>query len=272
MQWEGSLTFPPNYDPGRRYPLVVQTHGFQEQEFLVDGPYRSTTAFAAQALACSGFVVFQAGDNPGAWTLDEHTADNFADAYADGIQLLVRRDIADARHIGLIAFSHTGLAAVELLATHPDLLEAATIADAGWWGYVQNLLLFDDEGGPQILEQTGGVAPVEKLGAWLDMNPLYKIGKAKAAIRIEANGPTSLLNTWEHYVLLQRSNRPVEYIYFPAGSHNLRKPAERYASEQGNVDWYQFWLRGSEAGEPVLPGQYNRWRSLRERLRKHQSR
>ena len=58
---EGGLTYPSDYQPGQRYPLVIQTHGFNRTRFTLDGPWSS--AFAAQPLAGKGFFVLQAGWN-----------------------------------------------------------------------------------------------------------------------------------------------------------------------------------------------------------------
>ena len=46
------LYFPVGYVPGKKYPLVVQTHGFDPKSFWIEGSF--TTAFAAQALAVIG--------------------------------------------------------------------------------------------------------------------------------------------------------------------------------------------------------------------------
>ena len=54
------LYFPVGYVPGKKYPMVVQTHGFDAKSFWIDGSF--TTAFAAQALAAQGFLVLQVPD------------------------------------------------------------------------------------------------------------------------------------------------------------------------------------------------------------------
>ena len=52
---------PIDYQEGERYPLVIQTHGWNPQRFWPDGPYSS--AFAAQPLAGKGIVVVQLEEN-----------------------------------------------------------------------------------------------------------------------------------------------------------------------------------------------------------------
>ena len=58
-EWKGGLYKPGNYKSGQRYPLVIQTHGFGNQN--LDPPVFSE-AFAARALAAKGIVVLQVED------------------------------------------------------------------------------------------------------------------------------------------------------------------------------------------------------------------
>ncbi len=50
-EWIGGLYMPVDLVPGRRYPLVIQTHGFSEKQFRPSGLF--PTAFAARALAAA---------------------------------------------------------------------------------------------------------------------------------------------------------------------------------------------------------------------------
>src|SRR6185437_13515801 len=46
--WAGILALPPDYQPGHRYPLVIQTHGYEPLKFFADGRY--TTGSGGRAL------------------------------------------------------------------------------------------------------------------------------------------------------------------------------------------------------------------------------
>jgi len=63
---------------------------------------------------------------------------------------------------------------------------------------------------------------------------------------------------------LLRLRKPVELVYLPEGEHILEKPWERLISQQGNVDWFRFWLQGYEDPDPAKAEQYARWRELRK--------
>jgi hypothetical protein len=54
---KGGLVKPPDYVPGRRYPLVIQTHGFDAKRFFSVG--FSNTANAGRALAARDLIVLQ---------------------------------------------------------------------------------------------------------------------------------------------------------------------------------------------------------------------
>ena len=66
------------------------------------------------------------------------------------------------------------------------------------------------------------------------------------------------------YTALRRNGRPAEYVYYPDGQHVLTRPREQLTSQQGNVDWYRFWLAGEEDRDPAKAEQYRRWRAMRE--------
>jgi hypothetical protein len=83
-------------------------------------------------------------------------------------------------------------------------------------------------------------------------------------LRIVANNPPSLIIEWELFAALTRLNKPVEMIYMQDGSHVLEKPWQRMISQQGNVDWFAFWLNGEEDPNPAKAEQYARWRQLRK--------
>jgi hypothetical protein len=57
--------------------------------------------------------------------------------------------------------------------------------------------------------------------------------------------------------------KPVDLIYFPHGTHIHQAPLERLESQQGDVDWFRFWLQGYIDPNPSKCAQYLRWRRLR---------
>jgi hypothetical protein len=264
-EWTGGLIPPLGYVPGKQYPLVVQTHGFDVSKFLLDGPSdgHGGTAFAAQVFAGAGFAVLQIEDNGSTITDNEREGGLVAEGYRAGIERLVEQGIADPSKIGLIAFSRTGYHTLHLLARCPSLLAAVSMSDSIQVGYFNYLFGVGDlttEAGYTRL--TGGAPDPSNIGEWFGRNPLYEIGHARAAVRLEEMGQG--LGFWETYAMLRRAGRPVDFVVYPDGSHVLQKPGERLASQGGNVDWFRFWLQGYEDPDPQKQQQYRRWREMRE--------
>lgn len=259
---KAEIYFPIGFVPGRRYPLVIQTHAIHLGNFAVDGPY--TTAFAAQPLAGHGFIVAQLEED----LARERTANEVTDeasTYEGIIQYLDNKGLVEVNRVGIIGFSRTGLA-VEYALTHSKYhFAAASLADISDAGYFRYVALLNNNPGFGIdSEIANGGSPFGKgIKLWLKNSPGFNLKRVAASVRLEANEPMSLLFVWEWFVGLSHLKKPVELVYLPEADHVLVKPLDRLVSQQGNVDWFCFWLKHEEDCDPDKAGEYTRWRALR---------
>lgn len=258
--WLAGLLYPPTYQPGRRYPLVIQTHGFHD-EFLVDGPDGMTSAYAAQALANRDIMVLQMPDRAVGQPNERQVhlvGTEGAITKLDGLGLI------DTKRMGAIGFSGSGHVVYHLVNFSTYRFAAATVADAfsmSYFGYVA--MYGSTPPGMLYVEQlNGGVPWGMGLQAWIANNPVMHTDRIHTPIRFEDYG-RSLFGWWDVYAILRRQQKPTEFLFFPEGEHVLTKPLERLVSQQGNVDWYDFWLNGREDSDAVKAEQYKRWRELR---------
>jgi dipeptidyl aminopeptidase/acylaminoacyl peptidase len=268
---KAGIYFPVDYAPGRRYPLVIQTHDWDPGYFWINGPY--TTGSAAQPLAGLGFVVAQLDRNrshPG--TLAEVQGE--AAAYEGAIDYLDRRGLIDRKLVGLVGFSRTGLG-VKYALTHSSYhFAAATVADGSDVGYLRYLALLNSESWQSSDAEgiNGGIPFGKGIASWLNGASGFDLERVGTPIRLEANNPESLLFCWEWFVGLSRLGKPVDLIYMPEAVHALFKPWDIMTSEQGNVDWFCFWLRGSEDPDPEKAQQYARWRGMQRLVERNAKR
>jgi len=261
-EWQGSLFFPPAYVPGKHYPLIIQTHGFDPTRFYIDGPW--SVGFAAQPFAAKEFVVLQIGIRKsfkGAYTGNSpQEASAQMAAYIGGIDYLDARGVIDKNRVGIIGFSRTTWH-VGYALTHSNSFRAATLVDGIDAGYFSYLAVRHLQVG---YDQLNGGAPYgEGMTGWLKNSPGFNLDKVQAPVRLEPHGPGSLLLQWEWFSGLSYLQRPVELVYLPEADHITVKPWERMVSQQGNVDWFAFWLKGDEDPDPSKADQYARWRELR---------
>jgi dipeptidyl aminopeptidase/acylaminoacyl peptidase len=258
----GGLYLPPDYTPGMQYPLVIQTHGFRKDRFWIDGPWSS--AFAAAALAAKGIVVLQVGGSSDAsddskYVESPEEAPRQMAAYEGAIDYLDDRGLIDRNRVGMIGFSRT-VFYVEYTLTHSKYQFAAVTLADGFDGSYMNYLLWPTV---DYVRVNGGPPIGSSLPSWLKNSPGFNLDKVSAAVRLEDYGPAMFLGGWQWFSGLSLLERPVDFVWLPDGTHLLVKPSERVTSQQGNVDWFSFWLLGEGDSDSAKREQYNRWEGLR---------
>lgn len=259
----GGLYLPPGYLRGRRYPLVIQTHGFSESEFAPSGAF--PTAFAAQELAAAGIMVLQIrGANCSMGTPEEAPC-NVA-GYEAAVGKLVDDGLVDPDRLGIIGFSRTCYHVLQALTTSNLHYRAASIADGVNVGYLQYLIAVDFPGNPFSHEYDAliGARPFgDGLQQWVKRSPAFNMARVTTPLQIVALDPSDVLFMWEPYAALRYLGKPVDLIVLKDGTHVLTNPSDRMVSQGGSVDWFRFWLQDYEDPSSTKTDQYKRWHELR---------
>jgi dipeptidyl aminopeptidase/acylaminoacyl peptidase len=259
--WEAGLLKPPGYVPGERYPLVIQTHGFNKEKFLANGSF--TSAFAARALAAHGFAVLQMGWNPNNFDTPKEGPDQVA-GFESVIRKLTETAVIDPLRVGAIGFSRSVYHVLFAMTTGKPLFTAASVTDGVTFGYFEYIFAVDD-GLAREADPICGGKPfgAEGLKNWLALSPEFKMDKVKTPLLLLQPGPASVFRDWEPYAALRYLKKPVDLIMLQSGTHVMTNPTQRLAAETINVDWFDFWLNGHEDPDPAKAEQYARWRELR---------
>lgn len=261
-EWEAGLLKPPGYAAGKRYPLVIQTHGFLRTQFLSGGIF--TTAFAARALSAQGIVVVQMG-----WNADHFSTPREAPDQVAGFRSLVRKlaqeGLVDPTRVGVIGFSRSVYHVLAAIASDGHLFAAASVTDGVTLGYLEYLQGVDT-GLDRDADAINGGKPFGPNGLrdWLVRSPEFNMDKVRAPLLLQQPGPDSVLADWEPYAALRHLKKPVDLVMLPAGTHVMTNPVQRLEAESGNVDWFRFWLKDEEDPDPTKAEQYARWRALRK--------
>jgi dipeptidyl aminopeptidase/acylaminoacyl peptidase len=262
----GGLFKPPDYIPGRRYPLVIQNHGFVEDQFIPSGAY--PTATAAQQLAALGMLVLQVRGEACPPDTPEEARCNAAD-YEAAANELVKAGIADPDKLGIIGFSRTCYYVLEELTAGTLHFKAAAITDGANYGYFQYLLSLDSGASNQLAREADtimGAPPFgEGLTQWLKRSPTFRMDRVQTPLQIVAlDNHQSLMGMWESYAALRFLQKPADLIIVPDSEHIITNPGEQMISQGSTVDWFRFWLKGEEDPDPTKAEQYKRWRDLRK--------
>jgi dipeptidyl aminopeptidase/acylaminoacyl peptidase len=260
--WRGGLYKVGDYKRGKRYPLVIQTHGFVESRYIPSGSFQ--TGYAARALAARGIAVLQVDDDHLCSTSDTEELPCAVFGYEAAASQLVKEGQIDPEKIGIIGFSHTCFWTIGALTSNSSVrFKAALITDGVMADY--NQYLMSDDETARDFDKLIGARPIgQGLRAWLERSPGFNLERVATPLMIVGEGRESLHSMWQPYAMLHFMKKPVELIMLNTTEHDLSNPAVRLASQGGSVDWFRFWLQDYEDPDPAKSEQYARWRQLRK--------
>src|SRR5207248_1077722 len=131
MSADGVVTYPPGFDPARRYPLVLYVHG---------GPTASSTegfSSLVQLLAAHGWIVLQPN-----YRGSDNLGDKYQHAIANdagegpgrdvmgGVDALVARGVVDPARVAVTGWSYGGFMTAWLIGRYPDRWRVAVAGAA----------------------------------------------------------------------------------------------------------------------------------------------
>lgn len=260
-RWVGGLYWPLNYVSGRRYALVIQTHGFHKDEFRSSGIY--PTAFAARVLAAAGMFVLQSPVCPIYGSPEEGRCN--VEGFEAAVHQLESQGLISPDRIGIIGFSATVYHVLMALEAGGRRFAAASVTDGvdyGYWQYLESL----DVGQNEVSNEANAVIGAKPFGVglrlWMERSPEFNMQEVHTPLLVVGLGRPSLLFMWEPYAALRYLNRPVDLLLLNSDEHILTNPAVRAESQGSSVDWFRFWLQGYESRNPRLKGMYQRWEKL----------
>ena len=270
----GGLYLPPDYVPGKRYPLVIQTHGFNLNRFSMDGLNDWSSGYGARFMAAKGIVVLQTYSLTRPEDRDRFTEDKALgttmeqaykkfemSVYEGAIDSLDQRGLITRDQVGIMGFSRT-VCYVGYALTHSKYhFAAAVLVDGISGGYFEYIAYGDNLDYDNL---NGGGRPFgQSLAEWLKESSGFNLDKVHVPVRLEAH-QSGVLEQWEWFSGLTSLGKPVDFIALPDADHTPVKPWEQRTSQQGAVDWFLFWLKDEHDTDPLKAKQYARWRELRK--------
>ena len=238
FQEDGVLFFPPNFDPGKKYPLVLSIHG---------GPQSaSTTAFSflPQLLAASDFVVFspnyRGSDNLGnayQRAIWNDAGDGPGRDILAGLDALKRRGFVDESRIGVSGWSYGGFMTVWLTG-HSHIWKTA-LAGAPVTNLFDNYNLSDGnvtgrysfKGSPFI---------GDNLRAYVEQSPITYAPQIRTPMLILHNTGDARVTITDSYQLfhaLKDNGVPVQFFAYPISSHFPSDPVHVMDVYRRWVEW-----------------------------------
>lgn len=243
----GVLVTPPDFQPGRPYPTVVQIHG-GPASFWWCG-WMSTPNVWAQMLASHGYVVFMPdprGSLGQGWKFMEANRDDWGGGdfrdIMDGVDELVAQKIADPHRLGVGGGSYGGYM-TSWVVTQTNRFKAAVVAAA-----VTNLFSFDGNTDitPTFLRIYFLDLPFNRRADYDQhsaMTFLKNCQTPSLVLHGEADERVPTEQGWEFYNGLRMLGVPVELVTYPREHHGFHERPHQIDSLQRILEWYDKYLK-----------------------------
>ena len=239
---QAALYYPANYDPSKKYPMIVYTYELLSQN-VHQYPVPSERSYYNTAVwTANGYfvllpdIVFR-GRDPGLSALD---------AVVPAVKSIIARGLVDSARVGHIGHSWGGYEAT-FLPTHTHIF-AATVAGAP----ITNFLSFAGaiHWTPGIAEfdhwETGQarmeVPSWEDFDAYLRNSPAAKVNELRTPMLMEvgdADGTVDWHQGIEFYNFARRAGRKdFVLLVYPGEDHGLRKKENQIDYHRRILEWF----------------------------------
>src|SRR6185503_15729198 len=244
---QGTLTLPANYQPGKKYPMLVyfyeklsDTHHAFPMPVFDDRPH-----FAEYA--SDGYVVFE----PDIVYETGHPGTSALDCVTSGVKKVIELGYADPDHIGIQGHSWGGYETSYIL-THSKMF-AAVVTGAP----PTNLVSFYDETYPgsgtlqQGIVEVGqvrmGTNPFDNLQLFEDQSALYHVRDITAPFLI-LHGTADNAVDWhqglELYGAARRWGKHVILLSYPGEPHHLARKENQKDFQERMKQFFDHYLKG----------------------------
>ena len=233
---QGWYITPPDFDPDRKYPLILEIHG---------GPHLAYGAYFSaemQLMAAEGYVVFF-DNHRGSTSYGEEFAlllqykysspEDFAD-HMSGVDALIEKGIADAANLFVTGGSAGGIASAYAIGL-TDRFSAAAVAKpvVNW---ISKTLTADSYIG-QISHQFPGM-PWEAFEHYWQRSPLSLVGNMTTPTMLitgEEDYRTPISETEQLYQALKLQGVEVVMVRVPGSSHGIAGRPSRLVAKVDNI-------------------------------------
>jgi len=262
---EGLLLKPNDFQPGKRYPLVVMAHGGitgwsrWKHGFLTD---------VGQVMAAGyGYAVLYPNPRgtPGYGTQfeDALVGDIGGREIVDilkGVDSLIEQNIADPERLGIGGWSWGGTTAAWTVSP-TDRFRCAV--DGG--GIVDWVSFFGQSDSPFVATLLLGGSPSEHPDLYRERSTIFHLDQIHTPLLVihgEQDDHIPAGQAWEIYRGLKMRDKEVEFVIYPREKEFLTEPAHALNFMNRVLDWYQRYLK---PGSPEQPSDSGTVRMLSER-------
>jgi dipeptidyl aminopeptidase/acylaminoacyl peptidase len=243
----GTLTYPPDFNPSQKYPLVLLIHGGPRAASMM------TYSAAAQLMAAKGWLVFQpnyrGSDNLGGAYRSAISGDAGAGPGRDviaGMDEIKKRGFVDESRQAVSGWSYGGYMTTWMLG-HYDIWKAA-VAGAAVTDEIDQQTLGDGAGGRG--GQNSVWANPQAMDRQREQSPITYASKMKAPTLILCDVGDYRVPIVESYKLfhaLRDNGVTAQFFAYPVVGHSPSDPVRQRDVQRRWIGWLEQYLNGAPA-------------------------
>jgi len=254
------LTYPANYEPGKKYPMVVYyyeklSQGFHQYVTPSErNPYNTTNFSQNGYFVLRPDIVFQAR-NPGYSGLD---------CVESAVKtVLAKVSDIDASRVGNMGHSWGGYQSA-FYAAHNHGTFAATIAGApltdliSFYGYTSGNSGLPETGHFETGQERMQVSLWEDPMAYVRNSTVLSIDSLHTPLLLEegdADGNVNSFQSQELYNFARRLGKNVVYLVYEGENHNVARPESQADYTKRQLEWFAHYLKGEPAAKWITEGE-----------------
>jgi dipeptidyl aminopeptidase/acylaminoacyl peptidase len=245
MAIQGWLIFPPNYDPARRYPLIVLVHGGPGSAVLPTWP----GAFSwTAALSSQGYLILMPNFRGSFGQGEAFTQANVKDfGYGDfrdivaGVEEVVKKFSVEEDRIGVTGWSYGGY--MSMWAVTQTRRFRAAVAGAGianWQSY------YGENDIDQWMIPFFGASVYDDPAVYARSSPITFIKNVKTPTLIlvgDSDGECPPPQSYEFWHALKTLGVETQFVIYPNEGHAIHDPEHQRDIVQRAVAWFDRYLR-----------------------------
>ncbi len=256
---EGTLTKPVDFDPQKKYPLLVVIHGGPSWVSLQQKLARyDRRSYPLPLWLAKGALILQPnyrGSIGYGAAFQAHNVRNLGlgdyDDVISGVDALIAEGWVDPSRVGTMGWSQGGYISM-FIATYSDRFKAVS-AGAGisnWMTYYVNTDVHPFT--RHYLQAT----PWDEMEIYKKTSPMTYIKTAQTPTLIQHGRNdvrVPLPNAYELYQGLRDMDVPVRLVTYPGMPHGPHKPRQSRQIMQDNLDWFNQWIWDEAKDEEKRP-------------------
>jgi dipeptidyl aminopeptidase/acylaminoacyl peptidase len=242
---QGWLLFPKDYDPAKKYPLIVEVHGGPASAILPH--WGGSWALSATAFSSLGYFVLQPNPRGSYGEGEAFTQANRKDfGYGDlrdilaGVDTVLAKYPVDPNRVGLTGWSYGGFMTM-FAVTQTHRLRAA-VAGAGisdWLSY------YGENSIDQWMIPYFGASVYDDPGVYAKSSAITYIKQATTptlTVVGDRDGECPAPQSFEFWHALRDLHVPAELVVYPNEGHGFVNPAHSRDVLERAVDWFSRYM------------------------------